>query len=202
MSTSSAFAGFHEAPIAFPPTFKYDVMHTYKGHRNKKSFGSPPNGRSSSALGTREEESDTEDDEDGVKSVQSSTWASTASKREDDSDDERSPAVSSRRLDAHRGRTSPLTINLVTVVHKAKAKFQEIVSPSAYRHGGLEEVPPFPFLDLGIHSKAVPQVMATSIDPGIDPRASTSNTDVLEIDQEDDRQGVYDSSHKQRVPSW
>lgn len=36
---SSAFAGFDEAPIDFPPTFKYDVLRTLKGNK-KRSRGS------------------------------------------------------------------------------------------------------------------------------------------------------------------
>lgn len=42
METGRAFVGFHEAPITFPPTFKFDVMRTMKRRRSSsKPLASP-----------------------------------------------------------------------------------------------------------------------------------------------------------------
>lgn len=35
---SHVFAGFNEAPINFPPTFKYDVLHTLRGRKGKSKL--------------------------------------------------------------------------------------------------------------------------------------------------------------------
>ena len=42
MATSDAFRGFNEAPIRFPPTFKYDVLRTLSKRSRRKSFKRPP----------------------------------------------------------------------------------------------------------------------------------------------------------------
>ncbi|TBU43249.1 hypothetical protein BD309DRAFT_961154 [Dichomitus squalens] len=42
MANSDSFRGFNEAPIRFPPTFKYDVLRTLGKRSRHKSFRRPP----------------------------------------------------------------------------------------------------------------------------------------------------------------
>ena len=113
MSAGNSFEGFNEAPIRFPPTFKYDVLRTLSRRSRHKSFrrtlATPivafPHDKLLSEVAEHEkeptvvlddqanqvphQERDTEDDgEPDAISVASSAWMSVRSRRTIDQDDD------------------------------------------------------------------------------------------------------------------
>lgn len=113
MATGDSFEGFNEAPIRFPPTFKYDVLRTLSKRSRHKSFRrTPPTPIAASshdkllsevvehekehttvlddqANHASYQERDGEDDvEPDAMSVASSAWMSVRSRRTVDQDDD------------------------------------------------------------------------------------------------------------------
>ena len=72
MQEGQAFTGFHEAPIDFPPTFKYDVQRSNKRSRlrsmkrSSKVPGTPdtPHDKMLTEIEEKEKEEQEEDEED------------------------------------------------------------------------------------------------------------------------------------------
>ncbi|KAF9223546.1 DNase I-like protein [Gyrodon lividus] len=243
METNSAFSGFHEAPINFPPTFKYDVVSRSKTKR-RRSRRSPADGfvdgNETEREGGEEEENVEEGEGEGeARSLASSAWTlhSRGIVSEAEEEDYFNTFASTPVVN-EGGRVA-----FVSAAHKAKAKWKALLSPSVVshsppaspmmkwlrnKHGGPDEaVPPkSPTIreyppSLGPSIEDIP---ASPIDPPshayrfLEPpdkhhilihRPSSRGISVKSVpptpvDQpnEDDDIAGYDSSHKQRVPSW
>lgn len=242
MRKGEAFVGFHEAPINFPPTFKYDVLRTLKGSKtprgeaklSKSSTHVPDLSEIGEKLSTddgSEDSNASDDDEHGdveaadSVSFASSMWTRTSmqSQRTMDHQDEEEehydlpPAVVTPR--------TPGALNKMFLVHaaqKAKSKWLKLLSspslpstPDPYTEGKTS------FLDVNspttnrpYHSALqltpqTPSNKAFRLSPMKRSRSRRSNA-VLSATSvatsfeghDDDHDGRYDSSSKQRVPSW
>ncbi|KAI9001520.1 DNase I-like protein [Trametes punicea] len=263
MATCNAFAGFQEAPIRFPPTFKYDV---YKRSRHR-SFKRPPTKPISavrhekllSEVAEQEPEGtnvlddrasphehnvDEEGEPDGdAASVASSAWTSVRSRRttDPDGDDYVENSPPSAGFVSQSAPTSASTTNVMhkmwsaAAAHKAKEKWVALWSTAAgtnspgdkkrhkwrqswtsvksltpSRRGSqntTEEMPPQPQIDLADprqnQASRIKEFQAVLFDaanarPHLHLALSENNVDL----EEEEERGVYDSSHKQRVPSW
>ncbi|KAJ8462988.1 hypothetical protein ONZ51_g10550 [Trametes cubensis] len=265
MATGDSFAGFQEAPIRFPPTFKYDV---YKRSRHRSFKRPPPKPISAvrheklltevteqeqegapvpddrASQHEHEHNGDDEAEPDGeAASVVSSAWTSVRSRRttdpDQDEDIENSPP-SAGFLQSPPASAS--TANLVhkvwsaTAAHKAKEKWVALWSAAAHpssprekkhhkwrqswasaksaapsRRGSQhtsEEMPPQTPVDpadprqtrAGRNKEFQAALLdAANARPHRHLALSESNVD---LEEEEEEKGVYDSSHKQRVPSW
>jgi hypothetical protein len=142
MRNGQAFVGFNEAPIDFPPTFKYDVLRTSKkprrtssklGHWKRTHDRSRPLTEvEEQALEDDDEDGEPDGDEEGGRgetdSVNSSVWTSVNSRPGTDLEDDdyfdqpsssKSPNTPSTKL------TSVATAAAI----KAKSKWLSMVSP-------------------------------------------------------------------------
>lgn len=232
METNSAFSGFHEATINFPPTFKYNVASRSKTKR-RRSRRSPIDGNETEREGGEEEENG-EDAEGESRSLASSGWTlhskGVASEPEDD--DYFTPFTSNPTV-GEGGRVA-----LTVAAQKAKAKWKALLAPTV-----VSRAPP-PWLrnkrglrDIAARSKS-PDIVEhpPSSGPSVEdfppspielppetsgllgppekqhvliPRPSRGfstksvpSTPIEPPNGDDDDIAVYDSSHKQRVPSW
>lgn len=226
MRNGQAFVGFHEAPINFAPTFKYDVLRTLKrnktkGSRHQKSYTEKRD------LVDGVEEQDREDevpDEGERASMSSSVWTSIHSKPPTDVDDDNvsmsfTPQVPSTPNLAHK-------ILAAAAAHKAKIAWMALLSPSSKSltdtpkrqttkcNDAESPTPPITSTDVfaSFPSLLLPSKLA-SPEPGgftssrphsLVPTTSTKPATHIsdEVIEDDDRAGVYDSSNKKRVPSW
>ena len=249
MENGTTFSGFHEAPINFPPTFKYDVLKTLK-RRKKRKKGKNGGAANSNEIIAEEEDGYLTTDVEGkdgrrrgdhsddgspaasdVETDASSAWTSRTrmNMADDDSEhilspgsDQLSPAVLQLRELAHKA------------VHKAKRSFVEVVAPVGSpmrarmsmrervdRRGGdvygigVDGSPTKSESALG-RSKSLSLQVPHSTDhltaseqdlshphprprPRHERKASDSSDD-RPISKKD--YAVYDTPHKQRVPSW
>lgn len=238
METNSAFFGFQEAPINFPPTFKYDVASRLKTKR-RRSRRSPVDGNETEREGGEEDENG-EDVEGESRSLASSGWTShsrgIASEPEDE--DHFTPFTSNPSA-GEGGR-----VVLVVAAQKAKAKWKALLSPAIVsqshpaspvakwlrnKRGLRDVVTGSKFPDIVEHPpSSVPSTEDLPASPIelspetrrlleplnrqhiIIPRPSSRgfstksapSTPIEPHGDEDDDIAVYDSSHKQRVPSW
>ncbi|OAX37607.1 DNase I-like protein [Rhizopogon vinicolor AM-OR11-026] len=228
MEQGTAFSGFHEAPINFPPTFKYDVFRRSKSRaiRRHSKRGAEKDRDTTEAeaeaAGTTGDDEDAEDEGEAL-SLASSTWNSVQSKHMTEGDDERyfttfgsSPAVN------EGGRAA-----LTTAAHKAKARWKALVAPSLsppaapvmkwLRKQNLVDVPVIsrepPSSSIASVDMVVPEApkKAVLLDPQdrayLTPRPASRGMSVKSVpihdaSEEDGGRAVYDSSAKQRVPSW
>ncbi|KAF9267628.1 DNase I-like protein [Marasmius fiardii PR-910] len=138
MQNGRAFVGFHEAPINFPPTFKYDVLRTLKGVRRRQlKLERWKSDRvrqritevTEQDLADYEEDADKSSDEgDGegeVASVASSVWTSTNSRLRQDQDQEEGYAGMTR------SSSSKLSISVSVAAQKARTKWLTLLSPTS-----------------------------------------------------------------------
>lgn len=230
MQSEQAFVGFDEAPIDFPPTFKYDVLRTIKRSKSKRHRYSGDN----TLTVVEVEEPDHElDDEDGegdegegegegeAASMASSTFTSTHSKGTFEQGDTEDDYFS--RSKASRASTGNL-VNKVwaaTAAHKAKAKWMGLLSPGTPGRNSPSMSSPKRWSnkirrssldDAADDAGTVPSTPAVQTDnlstkstlPG-NGRADTNSNPIITLTEEeieDDDRGVYDTSSKKRVPSW
>jgi len=227
MEEGTAFSGFREAPINFPPTFKYDVFRRSKSRaiRRHSKRGAERDRETidaeAEAAGTTGDDEDAEDDGEAL-SLASSTWNSVQSRPMTDDDDERyltsygsSPAVN----DAGR-------VALASAARKAKTRWKALVAPSLsppstpvmkwLRKQSLIEVPVIsrepPSSSLQSVDIVAPEPRRTALLEPHDrahmpPRPASRGISVKsapthDASDEDGETAVYDSSSKQRVPSW
>lgn len=226
METNSAFFGFQEAPINFPPTFKYDVVSRSKTKRRRRR--SPIDGNETE----REDEENGEDVEGESRSLASSGWTShskgIASEPEDE--DYFTPFTSNPTL-GEGGR-----VVLAVAAQKAKAKWKALLSPAVVSPSH----PASPVANWLRNKRGLRDVVTRSKSPDIVEHPPSSEPSIEDLpaspielleppdkqhiliprpssrgfstksapstpiephDNEDDI-AVYDSSHKQRVPSW
>ncbi|KAG6374303.1 hypothetical protein JVT61DRAFT_4325 [Boletus reticuloceps] len=232
METNSAFSGFQEAPINFPPTFKYDVASRSKTRR-RRSRRSPIEGNETEREGGEDEENG-EDAEGESRSLASSGWTlhSKGVVSEPEDPDYCTPFTSNPTVD-EGGRVA-----LTVVAQKAKAKWKALLSPAVGSRGtpawlrnkrGLRDVGGRPkSIDIiqqppssgpsveDIPSSPIefpPETMGLLEPPDMQrifiPRQSSRGFSTksvpstpIEPHADEDDVAVYDSSHKQRVPSW
>ncbi|KAJ3509060.1 hypothetical protein NLJ89_g5423 [Agrocybe chaxingu] len=223
MKKGSFFDGFHEAPIDFPPTFKYDVLRTLKRAKRSSSKLSRA-GDSTTKLAEVEErgleENEDEGDEDEGASLVSSAMTSLNSKpatepgNDEDAYFQASPSTPTVM-------TSTSKVSLVsTGANKAKVKWLSILSPSfspkhKTKHGepwGAPGTPVTPnYLIPPSPLSARPPISASESSKKrflrpppmilVSSNSSGGNETVAEEEVVEEK-GVYDSSHKKRVPSW
>ncbi len=233
MEREQAFVGFQEAPIDFPPTFKYDVLRTLKrpkhGSRPDRWRGAGERSQPLTEVEEKEKEIEYGEDDDADEegegenaSLSSSAWTSTHSRliTEGDDDELDSPLMS-------QGTTPGSKVSLSLAAHKAKIKWLSILSPSIpttparwlkMRHSPDLEVmknhKPHSSIDIvGEIKTPLREERAISLDgaesrllkPPPLGRVSSTKSSVPSEDEDgkgDVDKGVYDSSHKKRVPSW
>ncbi|KIK96026.1 hypothetical protein PAXRUDRAFT_32653 [Paxillus rubicundulus Ve08.2h10] len=242
METNSAFSSFCEAPINFPPTFKYDVVSRSKTKRRRSRrfpIDGVADGNETEREGGEEEENAEEGEGEGeARSLASSAWTrhsrGIASEPEEE---DYFNTFGSTPVVNEGGRVA-----FAAAAHTAKAKWKALLSPSfisdsppvsplmkwlRHKQGGLDEMVPPKSPTIREHPpSSVPSIEdlpASPIDPpshayglleppdmhhvlshrssrGISVR-SVPPTPVDQPNEDDDVAG-YDSSHKQRVPSW
>ncbi|KAF6759917.1 hypothetical protein DFP72DRAFT_805883 [Ephemerocybe angulata] len=217
------FNGFKEAPINFPPTFKYDVLRTLK----------------------RQKRGDNDEDEDPDAEAMSIASVSTSYSRATDLDLHNAPIHGSPSTPSMPGSTSKLSLSNVVAVQKAKMRLLSLKSPfsglsspsksgrkgpgTADTNGGfvlpavpvsasstvVNHFPPTPKTAGQISSMVVPPTPpatfeayagdSASLVPPRKIRVESMASGVGSASQDeglDVGKGVYDTSNKKRVPSW
>lgn len=221
MKRGNFFNGFSEAPINFPPTFKYDVLRTLKRSkttsRSKLSILGDRSGQLTEVDEREIEETEDYDDDLEGASLASSALTSTISR----------PATEIGQEDeayfytsASSHITVPGEINAVPSPkpNKAKVKWFSLLSPSLAafpsklsktKNADLYALPLTPT----VATRSVPPSPLQATGPDVGRRRflrpppmilvnSSGSENVLLGDANVEEKGVYDSSHKKRVPSW
>ncbi|KAI9440125.1 DNase I-like protein [Lactarius indigo] len=238
MRNGHAFVGFREAPINFPPTFKYDVLRTIKHkHKNTKRRQAAaqaltrtpeageelePEKRPDGALS----ELSSEDEAGDLASVVSS--GTTFSQRDQISDEDNDSDAESdylRRRMTYQQRGGGLVKRFsVTAAQRAKSKLVELINPQSSPRiirsrranatapppeantKSARSVPTTPLLGQrtapSTADEADDDVLASAPSLVSRARSTRSFTGGGDGTVQDDDKGVYDSSSKQRVPSW
>ncbi|KAJ7773047.1 inositol polyphosphate phosphatase [Mycena metata] len=227
MQSGKAFVGFNEAPIDFPPTFKYDVLRTIKQKRRGSRLDRwrTPGERVQrlTEVGEHADEHELEDDESDKEgeaeaeavSLSSSVWTSVHSRPGTDGDDDYfQPSPSSHAISAFSSPGSRVSIS--TAALKVKTKWLSVMSPTS-PHSPAKWLKTKQTAFVTRHD--VPSAVATreekidvvergsSLDgnvlrPSLKRLSSTKSSLPSDDEDEGDDKGVYDSSHKKRVPSW
>ncbi len=239
MRNGQAFVGFREAPINFPPTFKYDVLRTIK-HKHKQSKRRQAAAHALTRTPEAGEELEPERRPDGALSELSSddeagdlasviSSGTTFSQRDQISDEDNDSDAESdylRRRMTYQQRGGGLVKRFsVTAAQRAKTKLAELINPQSSpriirsRRANVtapplegsgksaRSVPTTPLLGQrvapSITDEADDDVLASA--PSLVARVRSTRSFASAGDgtvQDDDDKGVYDSSSKQRVPSW
>ena len=213
--------GFHEGPIDFPPTFKYDVLRTVRRSKRASTKRLLIGDSSERVLEVEDEPhieiEEAEDDMEGGSMLSSAVTSmnsrsGTEPGLEYESDFYYSPSPE-QRIDS----ASSASI-AVMGVKKARLKILSLLSPSlssadkilkAKRRSDSLAPPPSPFSPVRTSSPS-PVASRDSSEP-VKKRPppmvllsrskdTQRNTSLEELALED--RGVYDSSSKKRVPSW
>lgn len=219
MKEGKGFEGFQEAPINFPPTFKYDVLRTIKHSKRSNSILSHI-GEKSARLMYRESHEESSDDEtSSVSSVSGSSVSSQAAGEtglDSDAHFYLEPTTQS-------GHPSASKVSVATnAAHHAKRKFISLLSPSIsspksskskYTNTQGTSLPSTPTpMGPNKFSHSSPQLPPPALDeipakkrfmrPAPMILVNSTGATAGEITEPQDEKGVYDSSHKRRVPSW
>lgn len=217
MKKGTLFEGFHEAPINFPPTFKYDVSHKRRPKPSSSKFI-----RSDQSQHLQVDERVVEGLEDEMDegmdaaSIVSSIMSVVSRAATD-------PGVRDDYCQASASAPTVVTStnelsNTTSSRKKHKGKWLSILSPSFV---SSPKLPKFQHAEsLASPSTPVTPILAFSVSPQsvtslksdtskrflrpppmilVNPSASQSSP-VVEAMQE--KKGVYDTSSKKRVPSW
>jgi hypothetical protein len=232
MQSGKAFVGFNEAPIDFPPTFKYDVLRTIKQKRRGARLDRwrTPGERAHRLTEVDEhldenepedpdgEESDKEGEAGEAASLSSSVWTSMHSRHGTDGDDDYFHPSPSSHLSVISSPGSRISVS--AAAHKAKTKWLSLLSPSsphsptkwlrtkqatlAARHESVtaESVQVEDKVDLRDRPGSLDGVDRSLLRPSLKRLSSTKSSVPSDEEDEGDDKGVYDSSHKKRVPSW
>ncbi|KAF7312158.1 Inositol polyphosphate phosphatase [Mycena indigotica] len=204
------FAGWNEEPIQFPPTFKYDVLRTLKHRRRPSKHDQWRNTRESARqlteVNERGDEEGRDSDDVDAASVSSSTWNSMHSRPGTEPDDDYfHPSPSSHAVSSLSSPGSRVSLS-----QKAKTKWLAMTSPSApHSPTTWFKKKPFPSSSPVIVTAEHKQARRRrSLDTAVLPpslkRLSSTSSSIQsdQVDQRHDDKGLYDTSHKQRVPSW
>jgi len=221
MKKGEAFVGFKEAPINFPPTFKYDVLPLRKkrGPRRQPWKRFPDRANHSAEVEERELErldnDDNEEECDGEAVSVSSSVVTSPSKPGTDPEDEdyfHATPLSGSSTPGSR-------VSLTMAAQKAKSMWLELVSPSfvpvtnsprrpKFKHGLGPPLTPKnktsdTFLDVPTSTPPSEPHSDTELYPSrIALMRANSATSIPDSPDEEENKCVYDSSHKKRVPSW
>jgi len=220
MKKNAFFAGFHEAPINFPPTFKYDVLRTLK--RSKRTSSKVSRIGDQTPL-TEAEERDNEDDEDDEGASLLSSAISTVSKPPTEPGNDNDTYFYTSPSTPTVGTSTSKVSIASTGASKAKAKWLSLLSPSlggtpklpkpkhaeSWASGPLTPktpmspllIPPSPLSSSHPNTPDVGKRRFLRPPPMILLNVSGSQNSIAE-DADTDEKGVYDSSNKKRVPSW
>ncbi|TFK70303.1 DNase I-like protein [Pluteus cervinus] len=213
MKGGSDFVNFREAPINFPPTFKYDVLRTLKRAKrqhSQKERNHPDRLTEKEERQLERLEAEAEDLEAGDAASVASSLCSKPKPETDQGDSENEPQIppflSSQSLATSAGKAPVLV-----VAQKAKDKWLSIVaakhniirSHTTRTKKGRSAPLPRRRSTSSIRIFAEDAGSSNSGTPPADPdgKLSVTATSPQDDDYLDDK-GVYDSSHKQRVPSW
>jgi hypothetical protein len=217
MKQGKFFNGFNEAPINFPPTFKYDVLRTLKRSKRPKPLQLGDQSTPVLEIEEPDEPDDVDDDGEGASLISSAMTSvishpNTEPGVEDDTYFYTLPSTPT-------GATSASKVSVVSsAANKARAKWLSLLSPSFGN-------PPNKFLKLkqSEHwaipspttpsrlpppSPLTPNISNTSSEAGKrrflrpPPMVLVNSAGPQQSDAVSEEKGVYDSSHKKRVPSW
>ncbi|KAG6873244.1 hypothetical protein C0995_001264 [Termitomyces sp. Mi166 len=232
MKSGEAFVGFKEAIINFPPTFKYDVLRTLKHAKHRKSplnhlqrpderyrCFNEVDEKEIEELEQKEAEEEAEVEFEEATSMASSLWTSAPSRTtdRDPEDEEFFTSPSSQTMASSTSKAS-----VAAVAYRAKTKWllflssRRTKSHQAESHENVSRKTHIAHSSVDVTSNGLFRTPVTtpdrpaSINPvdktRLRPRTSLVNStkSSLPSDEEDDEndKGVYDSSHKKRVPSW
>ncbi|KNZ72104.1 72 kDa inositol polyphosphate 5-phosphatase [Termitomyces sp. J132] len=207
MKSGEAFVGFKEAPINFPPTFKYDVLRSLKHiKRGKSQPGSwrRPDGQSCRLTEVEKEVEDLEKKEAEEEAEEEAT-------ERDPEDEEVFTSPSYQTMASSTSKTS-----VAAVTHGVKARWLHFFSShriKPYQAQPRENVITKAHSSVDIISNGLltPATAFDSIDPTEKTRlqppriisVNSTKSSLLSKEEDDNSdKGVYDSSHKKRVPSW
>ncbi|KAF9523548.1 Endonuclease/exonuclease/phosphatase [Crepidotus variabilis] len=225
------FEGFHEAPINFPPTFKYDVLRTLKRSKRSDSKASNVGDQTPFTDDEGHRTGDRPDDDEGTDAASSmSSIHSRDSEAEPEEGYFQRPAVGTPATPATPTIiTSTSKVSVGTAgsgLPKSKAKWMSILSPSfgspkllKFKHseswaGQLSPSTPnsaaFPPSPLSANTITTPQSASVAtprrkfLRPPPMVLVSSSGVSQNSMMEEtiDGEKIVYDSSSKKRVPSW
>ncbi|KAF8484379.1 hypothetical protein JB92DRAFT_3028984 [Gautieria morchelliformis] len=219
------FAGFHEANISFPPTFKYDVLPPARQREKRRSRHAQRHSKTNlDEIEEKEYEYEEayEDETGDTTSLRSSAWTSNTSKyrlgtTEDGSD--HSSTSSHTGGDKALHHTSKLVSHAALKAKAAWTTFLNVsrdtqvsnLSPKRRNRRGTSAAKlnvPGSSIELSCGSNTVSNPSSSSLISPILRRAASAKTSVAHRKPDDqafaceNEKGVYDSSSKQRVPSW
>ncbi|KAJ6513431.1 inositol polyphosphate phosphatase [Mycena sanguinolenta] len=209
MQSGKAFVGFNEAPIDFPPTFKYDVLRTIKKRKGRWKTEAARRLTEVDEQDAEDESDDKEGEGEGegeAVSFSSSVYTSMHSRHGTDGDDDYfNPSPSSNGISNFSSPGSRISVS----VNKAKTKWLSLLSPSSPRSPRWLKSKSAPFLASPTDDKERPErpsldIPSSVLRPSL-KRLSSTKSSMHSDDEENDGsedKGVYDSSSKRRVPSW
>ncbi|KAF5382092.1 hypothetical protein D9615_004213 [Tricholomella constricta] len=230
MQSGQAFVGFKEATINFPPTFKYDVLRTLKHAKRRGSKldrWKRPDERSHRLTEVEEKEleqlekEEAEEEAEGEEgaSMASSIWTSGHSRAGTDRDVEEDEFYTSPSSQTMVTSASKVSL-AIHAAHRAKAKWLALLpSKNKSQHAKVNDTrrkshithSSVDVTSNGLLTPVLAPEGAVSVDqidrtrlrppPMILVNTTKSSLPSDEDDETDDK-GVYDSSHKKRVPSW
>jgi hypothetical protein len=224
MINGLAFVGFQEADIDFPPTFKYDVRRTLSLNRRHKRHGSSrkhteersqrfesPDEKEHDHLEPEDAEEEPEGEAASMASTLASSMQSKAGTDRENDDDYFHASPSTQTMASSNSKAS-------VAAEKAKMKFLSLISPLSptaitsptkllrSKHKTMHA--PHSLLDVTSNAVLPPgQLSLEAVDkPNLRPPpmifVSSTKSSVPSDDEDGDGRGVYDTSHKKRVPSW
>lgn len=216
MKQGKSFSGFNEAPINFPPTFKYDVLRTLKRSKRTGPKHLQLGDQATPLLEIEEpdELDDVDDDGEGASLVSSAMTSvishpNTEPGMEDDTYFYTLPSTPT-------GASKVSVVSSAT--NKARAKWLSLLSPSLGNPPNkslkLKQSEPWAVPSpttpnrLAPSSPLTPNISNTSSETGKrrflrpPPMVLVNSAGPQQSDAVLEEKGVYDSSHKKRVPSW
>ncbi|CCM07057.1 uncharacterized protein FIBRA_09379 [Fibroporia radiculosa] len=228
MGRGEAFVGFKEAPITFPPTFKYDVLRTLtrpKRQTSRNHFWGPVSkhfahdqilgGIDEIGMSQAEDHNRPDNIYMDSDSVISSTQASVQFMVNGEPIIKGEECASSRTGKRHS--KPPHRLGSIAA-KKMKARWIALISPSRTRSFHQQSSKPQIALQTeplpvsapqpGITVCASTRFIASRLPKGPVTRSEHNSVDRIASPTPDSPEdspadkGVYDSSHKQRVPSW
>ncbi|KAF8150564.1 Endonuclease/exonuclease/phosphatase [Crassisporium funariophilum] len=221
------FSDFNEAPIDFPPTFKYDVLRTIKrSKRHDSKSRLDLTGDRATKLTESEQTEQEEAEEEAEEEADGASFASSAMTSINSR-----PATEPGQQDDnyfHTSPTTPIRVNSTSKIsvassaaNRVRAKWLSMLSPSLVtsptkflkpKQGDSwpQMFPPTPTTPT-TQSLSIPLTPTFQNIPVEDekkrflrppPMILVNSTGSQDNIVEAEEKGVYDSSHKRRVPSW
>ena len=230
MKEGTILNGFNEGHIDFPPTFKYDVLRTSKRCKRKtpKVNRLDPAGRRSARLTELDERDIEETEEEDVEgaSLASSMMTSFNSRHTTEPGMQQENSFHSLPVMPPTATSSNMPSALLNVASRAKAKWLNLLSPLSPSFTTPPSIPP-----KGKQDNVWPQILSPpspslrifhtglssdpnfNVVPNEDARrpflrpsplnlVDPSGSGFINEESQTEDKGVYDSSHKRRVPSW